>query len=143
MRLFQYYESGRILLKSKFVGVGMGNWFNEAYNFMVTDSLGHEANDLYRHNCHSLYALVLVESGIVGFILFCWPICYILKSTLGFYLQLETFYKCCLYSLLVYFVACFYYLSAFTVEGYFSGLQVLAYINMAILYVRITSIHSS
>jgi putative inorganic carbon (HCO3(-)) transporter len=84
-RLALDYAAVNMFLQHPLLGVGYGNWRSLLPDFFP----GLSASDILEYFAfsHDIYLQVLSESGLIGFILFFAPLCYLIFKGLRFSLQ--------------------------------------------------------
>ena len=133
-RIYMLKSSYLLWLDKPLLGYGMGNWFNNAYRYDLTDiELFNNAHHWFRHHSHNLYGRLVVEVGAVGLLSFLFPIGVILKSTLSSYADLTQTERALLGSLLVYLVASLFYNVVGFLPFEWSGIGFMAFCAIGIL----------
>lgn len=130
LRRFSMLESSfRIFVEKPILGIGLGNWNLEAYN--INEIVGYNVYNFERLGNHNLFSQYLAELGIIGFSAFFLPFLIALKSVKKN--TTNNLQRAAFISLITYLIGSSLYRDANIYENYFSGLQFLSFINLAIL----------
>jgi len=125
-------NSIQLFLEHPFLGVGLGNWYVEAYQYPISDTFFAET---YRLNSHNLFTQLLAEVGIIGFTVFMYPLIRVLYYGWVHATSLTSLQQAGYGSLLVYVIGSFFYETANSFQYYYSALQFMGYTSIAILTV--------
>jgi len=130
-RIYLVNKSLEIFKSRPVVGVGAGNECNYLYTEDVAAINGLNDQDrIVRIRSHNLYARVLTEYGLLGFLLFFLPIAYVFFKSISTSLRI---YQASFASLMVYLVAIIFYATSNSLENLFSSIHLLAFMALAIL----------
>ena len=122
--LFIY--SLRMFLDNPLAGVGLGNWYIEAY---LNTSNIFDAKELRfsRIQNHNLFTTILSEVGLIGFIAFCYAFFLPILRTFKGWTLITYKEKAILGVLIVYIINSLVFLDANNYEAHFSGIQLIAF----------------
>lgn len=116
------------------LGVGLGNWDANVYSQDLSQMTGLNASsEFYRLKSQALIAKVAVELGLLGFALFNIPWIVTIYKAFKSNDTLSYLEKSSLASLIVYLICSAYYGGINLYEYNFSGVEVLAFINLGIV----------
>lgn len=133
-RLYSILCAFNLLSEHSFVGVGLGNWYVDAYKNGLSEISGFDNPFiLYRPANHNVYSQYLAELGIIGTVAFLIPVITVLWRGWRYCYQLSIFQKAAFTSLLIYLVAGMVYRDANFYEFHFSGMQLIAFCALGIL----------
>ena len=133
-RIYMMKCSLDIFLGKPFLGVGLGNWFTEAYISDLANIPGlNDPFQMFRPGNHNIYSQYIAELGALGFIALYFPVIIVFYNVWRKKCALSDFEKASFGSLLVYLTACLFYQDANFYEFHYSGLQLLAFITLGIL----------
>ena len=134
---FKYYlfcASNMILLEHPLVGIGLGNWHLEAYNFDWSKiERFNDPTNFTRLRSHNLYTRHLAELGLIGGIAFLYPIIKAIGYGWRDAIRDNNFHQAAYASLMVYLITSFFYNDVNFYEFNFSAIQLLAFCALGIL----------
>lgn|GEM_PF-2320530 len=132
-RLDMIYSSVKVFMENPFIGIGFGNWLTEAYQYSDFDIKYnyHPFTKDFPVNNHNIYSTYLAELGIVGSLLFIYPLVNVSRKFKN--IKQAYWYDAFWISFFVYIIASFIYLDVNLYENYFSGIQLVAFCALGFL----------
>ena len=131
-RLFMLRDSFDIFKNHPLLGIGLGNWHSFAYTGDQSLFLGIQ-NAFYRFNSHNLYSLILAELGLIGIISYLGGVYYPIYKKIKHYKELVFLDKEYMLSISIYLLGTIFYLSSYSYESFFSGVQLIAFCSLGFL----------
>jgi len=132
-RFFMIKSSIEIFKDKPFLGIGLGNWFMEAYNRDITEIVGLDVHNFIRLGNHNLYSQHLAEIGILGFIGYYFSFIIVLCRGVKKQIKKNNLELAALASILVYMITSIVYRDVNVYENHFSGVQFLAFCSLGLL----------
>lgn len=144
IRRYQIEASIKVWLNNPFLGIGLGNWINEAYTFDVSKINGlNDARIFIRMFNHNVFTNILAETGLLGFTLFMIPFVFIVIKGFNNYNNFDTVRKAGYTSLLLFLFMANFYSLPFSSEGFFSEVHLLGITSIGIVSSSLASTYSS
>lgn len=117
-------------IENPFFGVGSGNWITEVFKYPLDDTT---LDGFDRVKSHNIYFKVLVENGIIGFILLFRPIYYTLHNSLKSVKSLSNFETALICILTFYFFVQLFYGGVNSYLFNYSGIDFIAFFAFGFL----------
>ena len=134
LRWIMIKNSFYLFQEDPLLGKGIGSWQLEAFkyaNISSTDEL--TTQRIYQVGNHNIYSQYLAELGIVGFILFIYPLFFIIKKAILHFKKSDGFHKAMVISIFIYVLSSIIYRDANSYPGFFSGIQFFAFFQIGFL----------
>ncbi len=131
-RLSDLVSSYNMFLSSPLLGKGLGNWMSELLLYEEVDKLQGPFNFI-KKDCHTYLAKVLVELGILGFMIYSAFIATVVIKYIKLQRYLDRSDHILFYTFLLYFSFSFFYYTSVSNDGFFSGVEYIAFICLGLL----------
>ena len=132
-RIYNIISSLKIFLNHPVLGIGLGNWHIEAYNFDASNATMFNPTSFHRISNHNFYSQCLAELGLLGLFTYFYPFFSIVFQRYYSWTNLQPLEKACTFSILTYLITSCYYRDSNLYENHFSGIQFIAICSVGIL----------